>query len=57
MLNVRKNAYRNESQTDAYWRIKQQKHDEFMCNLVAVSGIVIMVGGYIAFLFSPIAHF
>ena len=28
MLNVRKNAFRNESQLEAYWRLKQQRDDK-----------------------------
>ena len=55
MLNVRKNAYRNESQTNAYWRLKQQRDDKRTGQLFI--GYAIALTAYCAWAVMGIAHF
>ena len=60
MLNVRKNAYKNESMLTAYWRLKREKslrQDDLMIILVGGFGILMAAGAFAAILLSPIAHF
>ena len=41
MLNVKKNAFRNESQTEAYWRLKRDRDDRLTANLFIGYAIVL----------------
>jgi len=55
MLSVKKNAYRNESQTNAYWRLRQQRDDERTGQLFIGYAIVLVT--YCALAVMGIAHF
>ena len=55
MLNVKKNAFRNESQTEAYWRLKRDRDDRLTANLFI--GYAIALSVYCALAVMGIAHF
>mgnify|MGYP003323517300 CR=1 FL=1 len=54
MLNVRKNAYKNESMVDAYWRLKRQYDDRVVANLFICFSIVL--SAFVASVLA-VAHF
>ena len=54
MLNVRKNAFRNESQLEAYWRLKRDRDDRLTANLFIGYAIALVA---IVAISLAVAHF
>lgn len=55
MLSVKKNTFRNESQLEAYWRLRRDRDDRLTANLFIGYAIVLVT--YCALAVMGIAHF